>query len=148
MHITGDMITDGKYDNIYEYDKNGTKTSNLLIPIKNSIGDKLIPAKIFAQDGILRGVYKTNAWWGIKQNYTFEYFKKLFGDKVSGEVENVKIANSIDELELICVRKEFVDDNFKTKYINPTTKTSQGIGSGAGYIELDNGTYTIDPSLN
>ena len=54
------------------------------------------------------------------------------------------------------------NDNFKSKKIldinnilgitdNPLVNvdmSNQGIGSGAGYIEISNGTYTIDASLN
>lgn len=32
--------------------------------------------------------------------------------------------------------------------LNSTDMSNQGIGSGAGYVELSNGTYTIDESLN
>lgn len=138
------MITNGNYENIYEYDKDGNKTDTLLIPIENSKGEQFIPTKIFAQDGILRGVYKTNAWWNEKPNYTSEFFKNLFGEKmVSDDVYDVKEATLVDELKLICVREEDIDDRFKTGYINPDTGKSQGIGSGAGYIEVSNGTFEI-----
>ena len=36
----------------------------------------------------------------------------------------------------------------KTSYINPISNNLQGIGTGAGYIEISNGTYIIDSLMN
>ena len=46
------------------------------------------------------------------------------------------------------LREYSTDESLKLSYTNPVTGSNQGIGSGAGYIELSNGTYEVDPSLN
>ena len=124
----GNMITNDDYNNVYEYDKNGSKTGVLLTKSTKNTGEYFIPAKIFAQDGILRGVYKMNVLWGVKPNYNKEFFNNLFGDMVSDEVQVAVKADSVDNMKLICVRKE--TNISPINYINEEGKT-QGIGSGA-----------------
>lgn len=46
------------------------------------------------------------------------------------------------------------DSNASKRFLNQNVilqnvdMSKQGIGSGAGYIELSNGTYTVDASMN
>ncbi len=102
--------------------------------------------EIYAQGGILRSVYKLNSWWNYKENYNYEFFSGLFGTTIAENVDKVIMAETYNELELVCVRYEQSCE--KSGYINPETGSEQGVGSGAGYIELSNGTYEVDPSLN
>ncbi len=150
----GDMVTNNDYENIYEYDAKGNKTDTKLEAIacqinKNSL-NKIIPAKIFSQDGILRAVYKTNAFWEnsenkpYKEGYSYNDFKRIFGEKINeSETRNINVPKDESEYKLICIRSQ--QECVKTTYINPQTNSCQGIGSGAGYIELDNGTYEQIP---
>ena len=41
------------------------------------------------------------------------------------------------------VAQTYRDDLPKSGYTNPITNNTQGVGSGAGYIETSNGTYTV-----
>ena len=142
--FNGNRITQDNFDYsaiCFEYDKDGNLLDGnseksieeaKVITIKNNESQKLIPTKIFIQDGILRSIYKTNTWWGIKEGYNANDFKILFGDKVAKDIETVKIAEVETEMKLICVRPESTCE--KTGYINPTTNNSQGIGSRSSDI--------------
>lgn len=59
----GDMITTNDYDQIYyEYDENGNITDIEMQKVMRLDGKTIIPAKIFAQAGIIRPTYITNQW--------------------------------------------------------------------------------------
>ncbi len=83
--------------------------------------------------------------------------------------QGIKIAtcdweDSGDTVKIVVLKEQ--SEIPKTNYINPTQKdktvtlnqeisflidakmTNQGVGSGAGYIEVSNGTYEVDSSLN
>ena len=38
--------------------------------------------------------------------------------------------------------------NSNVSFLTNVDMSKQGIGSGAGYIEVSNGTYTVDASMN
>lgn len=150
--FNGNRITQTDFNystTCFEYDKDGilldgnsgTSVEKATVIIqKNNESQKIVPTKIFIQDGILRGIYKTNTWWETKEGYNAKDFKLLFGeDKVAKDLDSVKVAEVETEMKLICVRPEATCE--KTGYINPITGNSQGIGSGAGYIEVSNGTF-------
>lgn len=103
---------------------------------------------IFIQNGQLRAIYKLNAWWNEKEFFNFEYLNSILGNTIEGSVKKLTIANEMSNLKNSLVRAEKNDNNFKTQYINPSTKNSYGVGSGAGYIEVSNGTYKIDSNMN
>ena len=134
----GNMITedDFNYSNTYyEYDEDGnyldgtdgkdTKVANV-VEFKNDSSKKIIPAKIFIQDGIKRDVYDNLC-------YMSEERKKQYG--VDGVIPMEKIKNTSKNGAVQCVR--IVD-----KELN-VTHSRQGIGSGAGYIEVSNGTFNV-----
>lgn len=153
----GNMITNEDYSTIYyEYNSDGSQNTTKALAIREKPNeDKFIPCQIFAQNGILRAVYKINAHWGDKKtnNYTYLYNKLGSTLAIATEVskasasvagENVLIRNEI-------IEKEKADPNYvqiKSGYINPETHEFYGVGSGAGYIEISNGTYTVDESMN
>ncbi len=139
----GNMITEDEFDYdtpYYEYDKDGkyldgtsereTKVASVVTFINNP-SKKIIPAKIFIQDGIRRAVYDNLC-------YMSEERKQKYG--VSGEIPADKIKNSSQDGKIQNVR--IIDEELNV------THSQQGIGSGAGYIEVSNGTYEVDPSLN
>lgn len=152
----GNRYTDGKSEHEY-----------------NSNTASLYQCPIFIQNGILREVYKINAWWGTKENYNYQYFNNIFGSTIAPNVDKITSANNIDEIRNVKIREEITENvslkikngyqntNLLNKPVNDRsviikvdngTKTidmvSQGVGSGAGYIEISNGTYTVDESKN
>ena len=113
--------------------------------------------EIYAQSGNLRDVYKYNIGWTIDSRRKYAYYEKILGDTINEEI--------IDEIELASVSNDTISlDKKYTVFKNLLIRKAQecdlsgykdssnnflyGIGSGAGYIELSNGTYTIDSSLN
>ena len=120
------------------------KTTNLLSPITRKDGKIIIPAKIFAQDGILRNVYKLNSWWNNRENYNKEFFEKILGNTLNKEeVEAASMATTKEELNVILIRKEQqCESGGYVNSLNPNL-SNQGIGSGAGYIEISNGTFIL-----
>ena len=131
----GNRITEDGFDynkTCYEYDKDGklldgTSGSPVYAQVISFINDtskKIIPAKIFIQDGIRRAVYDNLC-------YMPEERKEQYG--VNSEIPKEKIKNISKNGKIQCV--EIIEED--TKVIH----SQQGIGSGAGYIELDNGTF-------
>lgn len=127
---------------------------------------------IFAQEGVLREVYKLNAWWGTKNNYNYQYFSNLLGNTIASGLNTIAIANNKSEINNIKIREEITESaslKIKNGYQNPAlinkslsersvsitvndeTKIidmlTQGVGSGAGYIEISNGTYEVDNNM-
>ena len=140
--FNGNRITedDFNYDDVsYEYDEDGTLLDGTtedavvarVVKFINDDSKKIIPTKIFIQDGIRRAVYDNLC-------YMSDARKEQYG--VDGEISESKIKNQTTNGVVKCVR--IVDRNENIPH------SQQGIGSGAGYIELSNGTYTVDSLLN
>jgi len=110
--------------------------------------------EIFAQNGILRTVYKYDIAWNTAENRSANFFKNLLGSDVHANIDNYVIKENINlhyETSNLLIREEIVENNIrkiKSGYINPNTNSVYGIGSGAGYIELSNGTYQVDNNMN
>ena len=108
--------------------------------------------EIFAQKGILRDIYRYSMHFdnrkykynGKEYGYK-ELYKMIFGSTVSRDIDTF-VENNTDPEDNYLVRPATTCG--LSGYSNPITSNTQGIGSGAGYIELDNGTYTIDSNLN
>ena len=90
---------------------------------------------IFAQNGILREVYK-----GTNDSDLFDLLGSSLvitedlSDKTKYPINNYLIR---------------AEENCNTNgYTNPITLDVYGIGSGAGYIEVSNGTYIVDSGMN
>lgn len=103
---------------------------------------------IYGQNGVLRAVYKYDIYFNMREKRYISFFKELFGSTVS---------NSINSYIACSALKNIVHKNYlvrpettcaKSGYTNSKTNSIYGIGSGAGYIELSNGTYTVDSSMN
>ena len=62
----------------------------------------------------------------------------LFGETVSKQIDEFKEYNTVPVHNYL-VRPATTCE--LSGYKNPITNNTQGIGSGAGYIELDNGSY-------
>ena len=169
----GGTITVSQNAKIYAY--NGNRYTDGAIGHEYYTNTAIInQCPIFAQSGILRKVYKLNCWWGVKENYNYEYFSNLLGSAIAPGIETVTIATGVVEGKMnVLIRDEITESasqKIKNGYQNPelasksvsersitiqvdnSTQTVdmlyQGIGSGAGYIEVSNGTYEVDESLN
>lgn len=94
------------------------------------------PLDIYIQNGILLAIYKTNKNWMADK---VSFYSSLFDMDYSSI--NQASGNTCDDIKNVCLRLYSENMNLKTSY-------GQGIGSGAGYIELSNGTYTVDASMN
>lgn len=130
-------ISVSKSANVYAY--NGNECS---LP-KDDANYYNKPLEIYAQRGILREVYKVNVAWGIRDNYSYEYFLDLFGeDTIGDDVKNTSLATVDSDVRNVLVRKRIENDNLKSGYVNKKNNSIFGVGSGAGYIELSNGSYT------
>lgn len=91
--------------------------------------------EIDIQDGVCRDLYFSN-------NTLQENIDKL-GEKLGIDTSNWSIAIS-SHTELV---EHVIKDSDRTVQ-HVATSYGQGIGSGAGYIEVSNGTYTVDSSMN
>ena len=100
---------------------------------------------IYAQAGTLRAVYKTNHRWGSR-NWTADYYASILGSSVSSIIYDITVCTSVGNLVNYCIREETTCST--TGYTNSATGSTQGIGSGAGYIEVSNGTYAVESSMN
>ena len=87
---------------------------------------------IYAQSGCTLPVIKNVGYWSDRKN---EYYSNLFNSTVNYQTNYTTYRQ-------VTMREALTSDDM------PTTIYGQGIGSGAGYIEISNGTYTIDASLN
>lgn len=96
--------------------------------------------EIYAQNGILREVYIQMLFFNSAYHRSYDYYSKYI--KKGLLLTNSDIASSTAKL----IRAETTCD--VTNYKNPITNSKQGIGSGAGYIEISNGTYIVDNSMN
>lgn len=76
------------------------------------------------------------------------FFKEIFGSTVSNLIDTYTACSALRDVihKNYLVRPETTCA--KSGYINPSTNSIYGIGSGAGYIELSNGTYIIDGNMN
>ena len=102
--------------------------------------------EIYAQGGILREIYKYNAFWNIKENYNYNFFSNLLSNNFTVGKTEFKTPTKEEELANVLIRRK--STCAKSGYINSITKSEYGIGSGAGYIELYNGSYKINSSMN
>ena len=132
----GNRITedDFNYNEVYyEYDKDGnyldgsdgkdTKIANA-IEFKNESNKKIIPARIFIQDGTRRAVYDN-------LRYMSDERKNLYNVNLPDNQLVIKDESSNKLVKLV----EIIKEN------NSMAHSHQGIGSGAGYIEISNGTF-------
>lgn len=128
--FNGDRVTDGNYENVYEFicvkQTNTTsktiKTDNVLSVQKKINNENFIPTFIFAQNGQFRETYTTNFW-----QYEIDKIQTNIN------VSSIHIMTDDDWIENIRSIQA-------TNYREETWSYGQGIGSGAGYLEVSNGT--------
>lgn len=107
------------------------------------------PLEIFAQNGIHRAVYKNNLWWDVMDTRKITFFEELWGkNNLTAEAYATKIANQLTEMKNVKVKDAYNTTPLKYTYNGKEYDVGYGIGSGAGYIELSNGTYTVAESMN
>lgn len=121
----GDMITNGQYNQAFDYAPDGTKGAVITDKVlKEGTTDKyIIPAKIFAQSGVIRAKYDTN-------QHMSDAEAAAHGVTPCTAVDTTKIAKVADGGETPT-----------TGYTNGF-RENQGIGSGAGNLEKSNGTFS------
>lgn len=105
--FNGNRITDKdfNYENLYyEFDKNGGKTSEIVetVIMNTEEGKKILPAKIFAQDGIRRAVYDHDVYMSAEQKQYFGLGDDLSGLEVKGKSkrESVKLVKVLEEMNI------------------------------------------------
>ena len=104
--------------------------------------------EIDCQNGKLRNIYKYDVFWNAKEYRYVEFFKQLFGTDVNSAIDSFTASpakRSVNHSNYL-VRTE--KNIIKLTYQNSKSNKNFGIGSGAGYIELSNGEYIIDSSMN
>ena len=92
---------------------------------------------IYAQNGIITAKY--NATY-TKGNSGTEYILELISDATT-----VEKSGYINKKYIENTNKRYITKN---QYLTNVDMAYQGVGSGAGYIETSNGTYTVDSSMN
>lgn len=93
---------------------------------------------IYAQNGELLAIRVSLGWWTNEKN---EYYSKILG-------RTINYSKTRDDGTKMIVYLRDKESCQKLSYTNSKNGSNQGIGSGAGYIELDNGTYKVESSLN
>ena len=144
----GGTITAQNPDLIFAYngdrfttnDHSATNSSYDASNLINENDQTFVEAFNYAQSGILRAIYCGNTFWNVKPNNNYTYFFNLFGENCENLSSETQ-ALQTDKFKNILVRKES-DDVAVLTYSNPSTGNNQGIGSGFGYIEMDNGTFS------
>lgn len=139
--FNGNRITNDDYETKYkDYDKDGNEIpgSSLNVLEKDSfeidevtgkisiVKKKFIPAKIFIQDGIKRAVYDNFEYMGKERKIKYGVDKSL---------NELIVKNSTQSEQLHCILIVPEEQNVE--------HSKQGIGSGAGYIEVSNGTFNV-----
>ncbi len=97
---------------------------------------------IYIQNGELLKITTSLGFWTDQDN---RYYSALFGTEVN-YTTTWGTENGNDHVAEL--RDYSTDESLKLSYTDPVTSSNQGIGSGAGYIELSNGTYEVDSALN
>ena len=145
----GDFITNEDYDNQEVLLKVKEITeSNVEVIDRNIEGtvEKFAPCPIFAQNGVLREVRYSNIGWTSLEDRGVKFFEERLGEQLSEEAKSMTDGTGPENVQNFILRKAMETE--KSGYINAIDNSFYGIGSGAGYIEVSNGTYKIDPSLN
>ena len=93
------------------------------------------PLIIYIQNGNPLDVY-------IHNGNNAEYRYNLYTTALNCTIPDWYVATIASDYTEFCITKSL------RGYSYVATTYGQGIGSGAGYIEVSNGTYTVDPSMN
>lgn len=129
----GNMITNSDYTTeYYSYTKDGNITNTKLSIMTKLNGEQFVPLTIFAQLGIIRETYTTNSTQAELDKITV------------GNTKYTPISTVSDAMSILATNETTTP---VTGYSNGYM-LNQGIGSGAGYLESTNGTYTVDASMN
>lgn len=104
--------------------------------------------EIYAQNGVLREIRKYDIWWNLKENRYVSFFKEIMGTTVNSNIESFTACSASNYIEHENYLIREASNCSKSGYKNKKNNLYQGVGSGAGYIELSNGIYTVDVSMN
>ena len=98
-------------------------------------GSTIIPLKIFAQSGVIRTTYTTNS--------NAEELAKIVGGTTETHLAGTS-TNLLSQIKCLVAtpRKTQTPIPYNSDYAN-----NQGIGSGAGYLENENGSFSKKNSL-
>ena len=153
----GGMYNQGYWDNLRDRSGNGGKAGNggnVKVSSSSQIyayngnlytdgtdyENGLNQCPIYLQAGIVTAKYNYNSEYGDPESYKlFELI--LISNQSITEKSGYK-NNKYDSIE---TSKKYVTKN---SVLTNVDMSYQGVGSGAGYTEISNGTYTIDSSMN
>lgn len=140
----GGTIKVASNSKVYAY--NGNKYTDNVAGHEYNEGKNQL--EIYAQNGVLRAIYKYDIYFNMIEKRKISFFKEIFGSTVSNLIDTYTACSALRGVihKNYLVRPETTCA--KSGYINPSTNSIYGIGSGAGYIELSNGTYIIDGNMN
>lgn len=99
--------------------------------------------QIRAQNGELIEIYKYDTYWNELSYHKYDFLKEILGDTLYSEASNYKLWTTGTKNNYL-IRSAIKDEKIKTGYTNISTQNVYGIGSGAGYIEVSNGIYTVE----
>ena len=104
--------------------------------------------EIYCQKGTLRKVYKYDIFWNKREYRYVQFFKEIFKEDTVQGIDNYisSSASRGGKHNNYLIRDE--KGVTTLEYQNAKNMSKLGIGSGAGYIELSNGTYIKDNSMN
>lgn len=145
----GDFITDGNYDNQEVLSKVQEITDSSVEVIDRNIEgtvEKFAPCPIFAQNGVLREVRYSNIGWTSLEDRGVKFFEERLGEQLSEEAKTMTDGTGPENVQNFILREAMETE--KIGYINDIDDSFYGVGSGAGYIEISNGKYEVDPKLN
>ena len=134
----GGIIKVSKDANVYAY--NGNKYTDGLTGHEYNDGENQLD--IYLQLGTQKAIYITNYQWGIKPNKNYSFFYGLFGSRINITQNQVSNPTKNEERVNVLVRTERTDSSYLSGYQNKLNNSTLGVGSGAGFIEISNGTYT------
>ena len=119
----GDMITNGNYSQAFNYSVDGTKGAVITDKVtKKGLEESIIPAKIFAQTGVIRATYDTNQHMSDEEATS----------------RGVTPCTGVNGVRSVQMTPQITTDviNYSNGFM-----LNQGIGSGAGNLEKTNGTF-------
>ncbi len=132
---------------IYAY--NGNRYTDGAAGHEAPITKKANQCPIYCQNGQLLAVYKYNYFWTKEPYRTYSYWQGILGNTINTAIQNATFASdTYGETEGKSLLLRAARSSTKLSYRNTDNGNSiYGVGSGAGYVELDNGTYQTDANM-
>ena len=153
----GGMYNQGYWDNLRDRSGNGGMAGNggtvkvstnakiyayngNLYTDGTNYEDGLNQCPIYLQAGIVTAKYTYNSEYGGPES--FKFFELILS---SNQTTTQKSGYKNSKYDSVEDSKKYISKN---SLLTNVDMSLQGVGSGAGYIETSNGTYTVDSSMN